>query len=177
MLFRSARARVGWEKIRLDPAQHTAELLAPGMKLDLGAIAKGYAAQEAINVLRTNGVTHALVSGAGDMAAGDPPPGRTGWRIELAPLDAQTATVTNFVLISNCGFATSGDQFQHVEFDGVRYSHIVNPHTGLGLTDHSLVFVIARDGMIADGLSTTISVLGPERGLKLIESKIGRAHV
>ena len=170
-----ARARTGWQQLRLNSTNHTAELLVPGMKLDLGAIAKGYAAQEALNVLRARGVTRALVSGGGDMAAGDPPPGKSGWRIELAPLDAAGATTTNFVLISNCGFATSGDAFQRVEVAGKRYSHIVDPHTGVGLMDHSLIVVIAPDGMTADALSTTVSVLGPERGMKLIATTPGAA--
>lgn len=170
-----AMSHVGWQKIRFNEANHTVELLAPGMKLDLGAIAKGYAAQEALNTMQAHGVARALVSGGGDMAAGDPPPGRTGWRIELPPLDNAGATTTNFVLIANCGFATSGDQFQRVELGGKRFSHIVDPHTGIGLTDHSLVVVIAPDGMTADALSTTLSVLGPERGLKLIEATAGCA--
>jgi thiamine biosynthesis lipoprotein len=69
--------------------------------------------------------------------------------------------------------ATSGDLFQHVEINGKRYSHIVDPRTGIGLTDHSLVVVIARDGMTADGLSTTVSVLGPRAGLKLVADSPG----
>jgi thiamine biosynthesis lipoprotein len=69
--------------------------------------------------------------------------------------------------LHNCGIATSGDLFQFVEIGGVRYSHIVDPHTGVGLTDRSLVTVFAKDGITADGLSTTVSVLGPGDGLKL----------
>ena len=168
-----ARAHMGWRKLRLDATNHTAELLAPGMKLDLGAIAKGYAADEALKVLRAHGITRALVSGGGDMAAGDAPPGRRGWRIELAPLDTEGSETTNFVLIANCGLATSGDAFQRLEIAGQRYSHIVDPRTGVGLTDHSLVVVIARDGMTADGLSTAVSVLGPERGMTLVAATTG----
>jgi thiamine biosynthesis lipoprotein len=68
--------------------------------------------------------------------------------------------------------------FQRVEIDGVRYSHIVNPHTGIGLTDHSLVTVVAPDCMTANGLTTSISVLGPEKGMKLVEATPGAAaHV
>jgi thiamine biosynthesis lipoprotein len=98
-----------------------------------------------------------------------------GWRIEVAPLDAPGAPPSEIVYLKNRNIATSGDMFQRVEIDGKRYSHIVNPHTGLGLTDHSLVTVIADDGMTANGLSTSISVLGPERGLKLVEAIPGAA--
>ena len=163
-----AKARVGWQKVVLDPHARTAQLGVPGMRLDLGSIAKGRALDEALHVLRAHGVPRALVTGGGDMAIGDAPPGRDGWRIELAPLDAPGAPPTRFLSLRNCGFATSGDLFQHVELSGKRYSHIVNPHTGLGLTDHSLVVVIAPDCLTANSLSTTICVIGPEQGLALV---------
>ena len=172
-----ARRAVGYDKLKLDARARTAELLAPYMRLDLGAIAKGYAVEEALKVLRACGIRSALVAGSGDMAASDAPPGTDGWRIELAPLDAPNAPVTEFVLLKNAALATSGDLFQHIEIDGVRYSHIVDPLTGVGLTDHSLVVVIARDGMTADALSTSVSVLGPERGLKFAESQGACARV
>ncbi len=170
-----ARAAVGWEKLRLDPRARTAKLLAPGMRLDLGAIAKGYAVDEAQKVLRARGITRALVAGGGDMAVSDPPPGQSGWRIEVAPLDVTHAPPARFVLLRRRALATSGDVFQHVEIDGVRYSHIVDPRTGLGLTDHSLVTVIARDCMAADSLATAVSVLGPGEGIALVEQTPGAA--
>ena len=73
-----AKARVGWEKVVLDPRARTARLLVPGMRLDFGSIAKGRALDEALRELRSQGITRALVTGSGDMAVGDPPPGRTG---------------------------------------------------------------------------------------------------
>ena len=166
-----ALASTGWQKLQLDPHAHTARLLVPGMRLDLGGIAKGYAMDEALKVLEEHGIARALVSGGGDMAVSDPPPAKPGWRIEIAPLDVPDAPPARFVLLRRTGLATSGDLFQHVEIDGVRYSHIVDPHTGIGLTDHSLVTVIARDGMTADSLITAISVLGPDRGLALADQE------
>ncbi len=166
---------VGYQKLRLDLRQHTAQLVAPYMRLDLGAIAKGYAVDEALKVLRAHGIHRALVSGGGDMAAGDPPPGKKGWRIEVGSLDATNAPVPRFVLLANAGLATSGDLFQHVEIDGRRYSHIIDPRTGIGLSDHSLVTVIAPDAITADSLATAVSVLGPERGRRLIEGTKGAA--
>ena len=166
---------VGYRKLVLDPQRHAARLFVPHMRLDLGAIAKGYAVDAALKVLRARGVTRALVSGGGDMVAGDAPPGKRGWRIELAPLDVTNAPPVRFVWLANAGLATSGDLFQHLEIDGKRYSHIVDPHTGIGLTDHSLVTVIAPDGITADGLSTAISVLGPKGGARLVEKTTGAA--
>lgn len=166
---------VGWRNLRLDPQAHTALLTAPEMRLDLGAIAKGYAVDEALKVLAARGIRHALVAGGGDMAVGEPPPGRPGWRIEIAPLDVTNAPPARFVLLRHAALATSGDVFQHLEIEGVRYSHIVDPRTGLGLTDHSLVTVIGRDCMTADSLATAVSVLGLERGAALVRSTPGAA--
>jgi thiamine biosynthesis lipoprotein len=172
-LLEQARQAVGWQKMLLDPKRRTATLLAPNMRLDLGAIAKGYATDQALQVLRGFGLPRALVAGGGDMTAGEAPPGKTGWRIEVAPLDVASAPPSRFVFLKNAGLATSGDLFQHVEIDGVRYSHIVDPRTGVGLTDHSLVTVIAPDGVTADSLATAASVLRPPEALKLIEAVRG----
>jgi FAD:protein FMN transferase len=156
---------VGHRKLVLDPRNRTAQLLTNYMRLDCGAIAKGYAVDEALKVLRARGVRSALVAGSGDMAVSEPPPGQRGWRIELASLEASNAPPREFVLLRNQALATSGDLFQHVEIEGTRYSHIIDPRTGIGLTDRSLVVVIAPDCMTADALSTAVSVLGPLEGI------------
>ena len=173
----TAREAVGYSKLRLDSRRRSAGLTVPYMRLDLGAIAKGYALDAALTVLRQRGLAQALVTCGGDMALGDAPPGTRGWRIEIAPLDVTNAPPTRFVTLRRAGLATSGDAFQHVEIAGKRYSHIVDPHTGLGLTDHSLVTVIAHDAMTADGLATAVSVLGPQAGLALVEQTRGSAAV
>ena len=166
-----ARRAVGYRYVHLDPARHTAELKVPDMRLDLGGIAKGYAVDEALKVLARHGIRRALVSGGGDLAVSEPPPGRAGWRIELPPLDVTNTPPARFVLLRNAALATSGDLFQRLEIEGRRYSHILNPRTGIGLTDHSLVTVIARDCMTADSLTKVVSVLGPEPGLRFLESR------
>lgn len=164
-----AKAVVGWQKMEFDPKSQAVRLKVAGMRLDLGAIAKGYALDEVAGVLRRQGVPRFLISGSGDMVAGDPPPQQPGWRIELAPLDITNAPPARFVRLKNASLCTSGDVFQHVEIGGKRYSHIVDPRTGVGLTDHSLVTVIGRDGMTCDALSTSVSVLGPVRGIDLVK--------
>lgn len=174
-LIAEMKARVGYKNLRLDPARHTAELLVPEMRLDLGSIGKAFAVDEALIVLRQRGLPRALVGGSGDMAAGEAPPDQPGWRVEVAPLDTPEVPPPQIVYLKNCGIATSGDVFQRVEIAGRRYSHIVDPRTGFGLTDHSLVTVIAADVMTANGLSTSVSVLGPERGLPLVEEMPGAA--
>ena len=106
---------------------------------------------------------------AGDISAGDPPPNAESWRIGVAPLDKPNVTPSRILRLTNCSISTSGDAFQFVEIGGIRYSHIVDPTTGLGLTRRSSVTVIAPKGIDADALATTVSVLGMDRGLKLIE--------
>lgn len=165
----TAKQLVDWRSIVLDESARTVELLRPGMRLDFGGIAKGFIAQEMSRVLREQGFRQTLVAVSGDIVAGDPPNNVAGWRIGVAPLEKPDGPPSRMLNLKNCAVSTSGDAFQFVEIDGVRYSHIVDPATGVGLTRRSSVTVIARDGTTADVLDTTICVLGPERGLKLIE--------
>jgi thiamine biosynthesis lipoprotein len=164
-----ARTTVGYKFLRLDAEAQTVELLRPGMRLDLGGIAVGYAIDEALIVLARQGITRALIDGSGDIVVGDPPPGEAGWRIGVAPLEAKDGPPTRFLTLHNCAVTTSGDAWQFVELDGKRYSHILDPHTGLGLTDRSLVIVVAHDGISADSLTKAVAVLGPGRGLTFLD--------
>jgi thiamine biosynthesis lipoprotein len=164
-----ARGRVGHQGVELDPAAHTALLRKPRMRLDAGGIAKGYAMEEALLVLRGLGLPRAMVAGGGDMALGEPPPGEQGWRIEFSSLDASGAPAPRFLRLANCSVATSGDLYQRLEIEGKRYSHIVDPRTGIGLIDHSLVTVVAARGIEADALSKVLAVLGPAEGLPILE--------
>lgn len=163
-----AKAAVGYRHLKLHCDERSVELLRPGMRLDLGGIAKGHAADEALRVLEKHGIRQALVDASGDIVAGEPPPGQPGWRIGIAPLDVD-APPSRYVLLARGAVATSGDAWQHVEIDGTRYSHIVDPRTGIGLTESSSVTVVAPDGLTADSLATAVSVLGPDEGLRLID--------
>jgi thiamine biosynthesis lipoprotein len=169
-LLAEMRARVGWRKMRLDENAHTVELLAPDMRLDLGSIAKGFACDEALKILRARNCPRAMVAGSGDISTGEPPPGRKGWRIEVVGLDVPDGAPPSPIVmeLANAAIATSGDRNQRVDAGGRRYSHILDPRTGKPLTDHSLVSVIARDGLTA-GISTACSVIGPQEALKLAD--------
>ncbi len=149
-----ARTRTGYPKLKLYPASREAVLTRAGMQLDLGGIAKGYAADEMLRVLREAGFPTALVAASGDLAIGDPPPGRTGWRVELGANGGEVRE------LRNCAVSTSGDESQYVEIGGVRYSHIVDPRTGLGLTGKGMVSIVAKSGIEADALATALSVIG-----------------
>lgn len=167
--LQEALSHVGFRNIRLIPAGHQVELLAQGMRLDLGGIAKGYALAEALAVLRRQGTPAAMIHAGGDSALGDPPPDRPGWRIGVGMLKPD-APPLEFLVLSNTCVASSGDMWQHVDIGGKRYSHIVDPRTGVGLIGHSNVIVIAPDGATADALATAVSVLGPERGMALVDA-------
>ncbi|MCH8923662.1 MAG: FAD:protein FMN transferase [Planctomycetes bacterium] len=172
-LLAEAKASVGYRHVRLDEHRHTVQLTRAKMQLDLGGIAKGYAADEALAVLKRHGVTRALVDAGGDIALGAAPPDRKGWRIGVAPLAGADGKPSRYLVLSNVGVATSGDAHQFVEIDGRRYSHIVDPHTGLGLTVRGSVTIVAPDCITADSLASAVSVLGPQRGMKLVEARCG----
>ena len=165
----AARAAVGYRFLRLDPRHRTVELKKSGMRLDLGGIAKGYAVDEALRVLREHGITRALVDAGGDIGLGDSPPGRPGWLIGVARPQAGTPP-ERYLWLSRVAIATSGGTRQFVEIDGRRYSHIVDPRSGLGLTDHGTVTVIAPKCITADSLASAVSVLGPKPGFDLIDA-------
>lgn len=166
-----AARRSGYRKLHLDAERRTVTLDTAGMALDAGAIAKGYAASEALGVLDGRGVRSALVAVSGDLAFSEAPPGRRGWRIRLHAGGPSLAAVPDLLELTHAAVSTSGSSEQHVDIDGRRYSHIIDPPSRLGLADDITVTVVARHGLEADGLSTAVSVLGPDRGLALIESR------
>lgn len=167
--IRAASARCGYRKMHLDREHRTVLFDMPGMQLDAGGIAKGYAADEALRVLSKLGIHSALVAASGDLAFSDAPPGKPGWQIGIDSLDTAQAPLTRTLILSNGAVSTSGDMEQHLDVNGTRYSHIVDPRTGEGLTRRITATVLARHGMDADGTTKVVSVLGQSRGLAFIE--------
>mgnify|MGYP002837906355 CR=1 FL=1 len=161
-----ARQAVGFPQLKISPESAAARLTGENMRLDLGGIAKGYAADEALATLRKAGFPRSLINAGGDIRAGDAPRGKRGWKIGIAPLEANAAP-SRFLWIANEAIATSGDAWQFVEIDGKRYSHILDPRTGIPLTLRSSVTVIASTGMAADSIASAVSVLGPTAGVAL----------
>jgi thiamine biosynthesis lipoprotein len=159
---------VGSKQMVLDPRQQTVLLKKKGMRLDLGGIAKGYIVDQGLAVLRRAGITRAMIYAGGDIGLGDPPPGKSGWVVGIGQPDADARPIV-YLSLSRCSVATSGDTWQYAVIDEKRYSHILDPRTGMALEDHSCVAIVAPNGMMADALATAVSVLGPEKGLMLIE--------
>jgi thiamine biosynthesis lipoprotein len=140
------------------------------MQLDLGGIAKGYAADEAIALLKKHGIDRALVAAGGDIAVSGPPPAADGWTIAIAPLEEGEGKSGPSLILHDAAVSTSGDAEQYVEIDGKRYSHIVDPKTGLGLVGRMSATVVAPKGVTADSLTKVVAVLGPEKAFKILES-------
>jgi thiamine biosynthesis lipoprotein len=181
----AARASVGYRYIRLTRigaktsegrafASPAIQLMAAKMRLDLGGIVTGYATTDVLRVLREHGVSRALIDAAGDLAASDPPPGKDGWRVAIQAIENPSNTV-GYVKLANRACSTSGDTYRYVEIDGVRYSHIVDPKTGLGLTSRTGVTVIADDGTTADWLDTALPVMPLDEAKALVERLPGVA--
>jgi thiamine biosynthesis lipoprotein len=166
-----AKAKCGFRKLHADTFARTLQFDEGGMQLDAGAIAKGDAADQALAVLQDRGIRSALVAASGDLAFSDAPPNEPGWKIGIDSLDSARAPFTRILLLSNGAVSTSGASEQHLDANGRRYSHIIDPRDGTGLTRNITVSVVARRGIDADSLATAVSIIGPKRGLALIESQ------
>ena len=131
-----------------------------GMRLDFGAIAKGYAVDAAYKILNSSGYSISLVDGGGDLYCGTSPPGKAGWEIAIRIKDRDDHWKDSMVYIHDASIVTSGDAYKYIEdHHGHRYSHIINPVSGYGIAGPHLTTVIAENGMHADALATTLSVL------------------
>jgi len=169
--LRRIRKRVGFWHLKIDSSSTAIALTRPRMQLDLGGIAKGYTADQILQVLQNFGIRSALIDAGGDIRLGDPPPGKESWKIRI-PGHAEKGQRRWITLgLANCAIATSGDLFQYVRIDGERYSHIINPRTGLGLTDQLMVTIVAPNGITADSYASAASVMGTADAVSFIESK------
>lgn len=166
--IKNAMEAVDFQYIHLDTINQAVWLEKPGMQLDLGGIAKGYAAQAALDFIRKNGFPVAMVDAGGDLALGDPPPSRESWRIAISIPESKTGYLQQMLLLKNKAVATSGDVYQYIEWKGKRYSHIVNPKTGYGVTYQRNVTVIADKGATADWLASACSILSVPDAIKLV---------
>lgn len=166
-----AKRKVGYQKMLLDPDKKTVKLTVPGMELDLGGIAKGFAADEVLKVLAKDGITVALCAAGGDIAVSGAPSGTDGWRVEISPLPGSKEK--RVLRLKDAAVSTSGDSEQFVVIDGIRYSHIVDPRTGIGLKGRQSVTVIARRGIDSDSLTKMASILPAETAIARIEKMEG----
>ena len=180
-LLDEAKTLVGNELWEIDETSQTVTLKRDKMRFDLGGIAKGDIIDQAILTLKEAGITAALVDAGGDLRVYGIPPSdkqlendtknKTGWLIGVSAHGKEVARLVS----GDIALASSGDLTQYVKLDGKRYSHIVDPKTGLGLTNQAAVTVFASDAITADALASTLSILPPEEGLQLLKRYNGTA--
>lgn len=150
--IRQAQKLVNYRWIRLFPKSQQVKLKKEGMKLDFGGIAKGYAIDQAYQVLVSQGISHILIDGGGDLYVDKNPPPGDIWNIK----DHQGNTI---IFNPPAAIASSGDSYKKLIWNGTRYSHIVDPDNGIGLPDSEVYTVIAESATIADALATTVGMI------------------
>jgi thiamine biosynthesis lipoprotein len=149
-----ARKRVSWQRIHRN-GRGSVKIMASNLKIDLGGIAKGDAADQALLVFKRHGLPRAMIEMGGDIVCGEPPPNTNGWTLSIRNSDRK-------VTLKNQAISTSGDAEQFVQIGTTRYSHIVDPRTGYGVVGPRQVSVIAKTGLMADPLATALVVSGPK---------------
>ncbi|MFT6873751.1 MAG: thiamine biosynthesis lipoprotein [Roseivirga sp.] len=167
-----AKSRIGYQKIQLNPAKQEVYLKDKGMKIGFGAIGKGYAAQKAKEKMSALGIKSGVVNAAGDLIAwGVDIDGKT-FRVGIAD-PKEKGKVLLWLKVKNTSVVTSGDYERFVMFDGVRYAHIIDPRTGYPTTGIKSVTIVSANPELADALSTSVFVLGVEKGIYLINQLDG----
>jgi len=160
--------RVDYRAVVVDAAAGTAALTRPGVRVHLGGIGKGYAVDRAVAILRGAGLRDFLIQAGGDLYAGGQA-GDTPWRLGIQDPRGPGGEPFATVELGDATFSTSGDYERFFELDGVRYHHILDPATGQPARGCRSVTIVARDATVADGLSTGVFILGPDRGMALVE--------
>ncbi|GAB3757376.1 FAD:protein FMN transferase [Spirosoma pomorum] len=161
---RRARRSVGYRLMKLDSQRHAVFLKKPGMRLDVGGIGQGFAIDEGRKVLDKLGVKSALLDIGGDILVSAAPPATTGWRIAVPDKNGKETTL----LLTNAAITTSGDTHRFLLYKGRKYSHIMNPYSGLGIRRFMRVTVLAPDGYRADALTKVFSVARPGERKKML---------
>ncbi|MCF2493893.1 FAD:protein FMN transferase [Dyadobacter chenhuakuii] len=162
--IRDAMSRTGYKKLKLDAKRKKVLLTQKGMRLDIGGLGKGFAAEEAVKVLRSFDIKSIMMDAGGKIVLTNPPPGTKGWNITISNGSDSLKTMP----LSHVALATSGPTYRYMEYNGIRYSHIVDPKTGIGLLFHVRTTVISPDGTVADALATAFSVAGIEKSKQMI---------
>ena len=162
---------INYRHLRLDPKAQTIRYARPGVRIDLGGIAKGYAVDNCIAILRSRGIRNAIVTAGGDTRLLGDRRGRP-WNVGIRD-PRRRGEVVALLPLENVAISTSGDYERYFEEDGVRHHHIINPKTGKSATGVRSVTVIGPDGVTTEGLTKSVFVKGPKEGMRLIESLTG----
>ena len=166
-VLEDARKLTGWQHVELDQASRTVFLGLRGLQIDLGGAAKGFIADEALKSLRQAGISHALVSVAGDIAAGAAPPGAVGWRVAIDQTGPRGDSEVQ-LLLQDQAVSTSGGRERYFHTGGQKCSHILAGNDGRCVDVSTAVSVVASSGLEADGLATALVALGRARSAALL---------
>ena len=166
-----AREAIGWHQLLLEDRSRTLRFGKPGMRIDLGGFAKGHAVDRCIAILRSRGIAHAMVSAGGDSHVLGDRRGRP-WMIAVRD-PRREGEVVALLPLQDTAVSTSGDYERFFEKAGVRHHHLIDPRTGRSPSAARSVTILANDGLTSEALSKTVFVLGPERGMALINSLSG----
>jgi thiamine biosynthesis lipoprotein len=158
---------VGFRHVKINHRRKTVKLKKQGMRLDLGGIAQGYIAERVLDFIQHKGIRSVLVDVSGDIAAGEAPPGRASWVLGVNLPEDAVAIHDKKLRVRDIAVSTSGDIYQYLEHAGKKYSHIIDPRTGYGVTERKNVTVIAADATTADWLATACSILPVKKGKQL----------
>lgn len=170
-----ALQRCGWRHVQLDSATRRVKFDIEGLKLDFGALGKGYIIDKAYERLAAGGLSIALVRAGGDLRCGAAPPGRQGWPIEIAKVVGSERQPQR-LLLANAAVSSSGDLYQFIEIDGRRRSHVIDPRIGIGVPGPRLVTVIAATSTEADAADTALCVMPDDAAMQLAK-KLGNLEV
>jgi FAD:protein FMN transferase len=161
---------VNFRELIIDKNKSKVFLRKKGMLIDLGGIAKGYAADKAVETLKKNGIHSGIVSVAGDIKAFGFKPDGKPWKIGIRnPRAEGQKDIMATVDLSDMAISTSGDYERYFILNGKRYHHLLSPKTGYPAEECRSVTVMAKDDVLADAFATGVFILGPERGLKILE--------
>jgi len=163
----TARHLMGFNQVQIDSEKAIIFLPKKGMRLDFGGIAKGYIAQWVIDYLKSIGIKEALADAGGDISMSGAPLSSKGWLVGVNVPETADDLLSKKLELTSISVATSGDVYQFIENEGVKYSHIINPITGYGVTSLRNVTVIAPLGATADWLATACSILPIELAKKV----------
>ncbi|MEX1012021.1 MAG: FAD:protein FMN transferase [Balneolaceae bacterium] len=171
--LRRAQMSSGYEHLDLSRTDQSVRLARPEMRLDPGGIGKGYAADAVRNLFEERGLQVFMIDAGGDIVLGGPPPNQEGWEISIPTGVSESGLETKTLKLSRCAITTSGDLYQAITMDGVRYSHIIDPATGVGVTGSRMATVVAPDGTTADALASAFTIGRADWSLDLANSITG----
>jgi len=169
--IKAAKQSTGFQNLVFDLKGKTVSFNKPGMYFDFGGIVKGYAAQKVIDYLKTKNIHAALADAGGDIVMSNSPPDKSGWIVAINLPESENELWDKKLELKKCAVATSGDVYRFTVHDGKKYSHIIDPRIGYGVTSQRNVTVIAKDGATADWLATACSILSIKKALRLAKKE------